>query len=566
MSKGVADLIEYVASPAYQDSMLLSSDRSILGVRSVEIIPRESSTFGYQNAPGDVITDTLNDKMTFHISDPRHYLDLKNSWFQCGFKCRAVDTGNVLRLDAFLDNGGIHALIKNIIIRVGSVELHRIEHYNKLYNIINLATYDMEHRNRFLGDCADSYNDQYCYSDGGDFRGQNIVFTNQAAYTTAGRTLILGVGSATTQLKTGDVLRVVTAAFTRDCIVTSITGDSTINVDGLGGVDIAAGAITQIILLKRSGIAARKRVVSSKTADLVEEHKLAFKIPFGFMDIDSYFPLPYLNQPLEVTFEFVEPALGIIVPQKDGIIGGAAITQAVETNHLGYAITRPRFVARMVEPSADVFESHKQMWKEDGLVYKMMNYRTYESQIAASSTQVNLTYQTNIKSLQSAFVVLLDQGNQSASGNRALTQAAYSQSAFLKQNLKYFQFKSGGQSWPDYGVCNVDDISSGQAWKQLQLALGTLANKIGASSIDSWKWADVRSDKFIIASLFAKEHDVYNTGVDVSSNYLELELNFNALAAGPPVVGVNAALTAIAFLAFDECLVLSQKDGLRSYY
>lgn len=574
----VSSVLEHKPSAKYSDHALISSDRSILSSRSVEIIPRESSTFGYQNASGDVSSDTLNDKMTFAISDPRHYLDLENSYIQCVFKARAT-TNDPFPLEAFLDHGGIHSCIRTVILRHGSAEIHRIDDYSKLYNAIKFASRSPDYVDKMLGSSGDSWRDQYEFDDGDYVPWRIGQTTASLAYDVTGgaaeKLLTLGAnGDAYNELAPGDLLLCSFGdvgadidPYTRMCVVTSIVSATTITVDGLGDTDIAAGAagaFKEVRLLKRGGLAARRRVVQSSTVANLDEHRLVFQIPLGMFGLDRYFPLPFLNQPLELTLEFQHPALCIVAPRKDGGVDGPDQSSAT-TNLLGYAITRPRFVARMIEPSGDVFDAHKRMWMEDGLVYRMNGIRAFTNQLAAQGTEYNITFQSNIKSVIAALCVSVVQSTQSAAGNSAATQQAYAQSAFLKDNLQSFRFRCGGLSFPDYGECNVNDPSAGQAWNQLQMVVGNLMDNQGGC-IPAWKWADVRSDKFVIGMRFQKELGVYNTGVDASSNYLELELVYPAYAAGPPVVGVDANRSFVTWLMYDQVAILHKDSGLRLFY
>ena len=153
-------LIEHSVSQKFSDHALISSDRSILSRRQVEIIPREASTFGSQTVTDVAYNGTLSNKMTFNLSDPRHYCDWKNTYFHMELKVGASSSGGA-DIKAFLDNGGVHSLIKSVVIRHGSAEFVRLENYNKYYNIMNLAKNSADYRDMMLADCADSFDDQY---------------------------------------------------------------------------------------------------------------------------------------------------------------------------------------------------------------------------------------------------------------------------------------------------------------------------------------------------------------------------------------------------------------------
>ena len=338
----------------------------------------------------------------------------------------------------------------------------------------------------------------------------------------------------------------------------------------MGDADLAATDMRQITLQQKGGLATRRRILQPAAVADLQTHKLTWQIPFGMFNLDEYFPLPFLNQNLEIILEFVEPALCMVVPELDAGVAGP-VAQGATTNKLGYSITRARFNARMVDPSGQVTEKHRALWKADGLLYRYMDVRNYENQMAAQGTQFNFTFQTNIKSVQSVLSVTVNQATQNASGNNADTQDVDSQANFTKLNMDHYSYRIGGKRYPDYGDVDVDDVAAGEALKQYQLAIGRLSEPGGRakSSVESWEWADVRSQRFISAALFAKEHGVYNTGEDASNNYIELELQYNGFVAATgtsAVIGVDQAQTLQTYVLHDKVLKISEKDGIRTFF
>lgn len=546
-------LTEYLPSPNYSDNLLVSSDRSILSSKYVEVIPREASTFGYQSAPNVVSSQTLNNRTTYSISDPRHYIDWSETYFHQFFQTNCASAaGNALR--AFLDNGGIHAFIKTVYIRHGSTELHRVENYNKLYNIKNLSLNGREYRNMMLADSADSYEDQD-FDNPNDYAVNSITFVPaQAEYTVVGQVLTLATaaagGDAYEELIVGDLIRIETAVLNYTARVLTIDAANLLTVEGLPAVAISPGDILSIIKIGRGARnteqATRRYVVDSAAASTVQpKHKVTFQLDLGLFKIEQYFPLPFLNQNLEINIEWVEPHLGFVVPF------GAGNT----TNLLGYAITKPRMVAKMVEPSADVFESHKALWREDGLVYRTENVRSYQNQLTTGN-QFNVSYQTNIKSLKSILSVLTDQSDANSSQNSAAAQQHYSQSTFNKKDMNSFRFRVGGMAFPDYGPVDVDSLGNAEAWRMLQAALRMPGHR--ESSIDPWQWRSATGNKFIMGMSFSKDMS-YNTGIDASSNYVEHEIVLGTTIDADPQ-------TMHSFLEFDQVLIISEKHGARVFY
>ena len=212
----------------------------------------------------------------------------------------------------------------------------------------------------------------------------------------------------------------------------------------------------------------------------------------------------------------------------------------------------------MIEASADVFEAHKSLWRDDGLVYRMENVRNYENQLN-SGTQFNLSHQTNIKSLKSALSVLTDQTAANSGVNAIAVQEAYSQSTFNKKDMNSFRFRVGGLSYPEYGSVNVDNVGCAEAWRMLKQALGDDSVRM-QSSIDPWRFRTTTGDRFIMGMRFSKDYS-YNTGLDCSSNYLEQEMVLNTT-----IVSGTDDQTVHTFLTYDQALILSEKQGMRVYY
>lgn len=578
------ELIEYRASPAYADSALLSSDRSILSVKSVEIIPREQSSFGYQSANGVVSTQTLGNKTTFNLSDPRHYIDFKNTWFHCDMKIKGASAADA-DIGAFVETGGIHSMIKNLIVRHGSAEIHRIENYNKLYNIYNLFTNSREYRDRVLGDALDSYEDKYEEQEYDYFP---VTFdSHTTTYTDATKTLANMAGIATRELQVGDLLLINNAAnavvggnavanirSSRSVCnvvrVASITDDNTVvledsllrRVEGAAddaspvAGDIGIDSISSIVRVSRRKESIRRDVVSNVADPAnIPTYKVAFQIPFGLFQQDEYFPLPFLNQNLEITIEWVEPHLALNVPSSLNLVDDAAAAAL----KLGYEITNFRLVGRMIEPSADIFEAHRSMWSDSGLVYRMTSIRNFENQLT-TGTQFNITHQTNLKSVQNVLSVLTNQNSANSGSVSVAGVREKAQSTFNKKDMSYYKFRVGGLSFPDYGNVNVDNVNSSEAWKQLQLSLDNMYNKIMTPSVSNWEWRDVDSEKFVMGMLFAKEPNVYNTGLDMSLNFLEQEINLKtALQANVDPQTLHT------FINYDQVLNIS-KSAIRLFY
>lgn len=188
----------------------------------------------------------------------------------------------------------------------------------------------------------------------------------------------------------------------------------------------------------------------------------------------------------------------------------------------------------------------------------MLNVRNFQNQLANGGDSFNLTYQTNLKSVQSILSVMTNEleSNSGSVSRQAIKEL--SQSTFNKNQLSYYRFRIGGEQYPQYGNVDTSLANSSEAWKQLQLALGTLGVETMTPSISNYEWRSATSDKFVMSMLMAKEKDIYNTGADAVLNYIEHEIKLGA--------GVGSNQTLHTFINFDQVLVLSRQQGARLYY
>ena len=625
----VRELLQYKNSSDYKTFNPITSDLSILSSKNVSILPRDGNTYGVQSENDVVSTSNLNRKIVFNLANNREFIDFKNSWFQANVKINASDnTGDDIK--CFLDNGGIHSFIKNVVIRAGNKqELHRIENYNKLYNIYNLFGTSREYRDRVLGDSLDSFEDLF---DEESFDYFPVDYDETTAtYDSATRTISNMDGKATRELQSGDLLLIKThnrvevpapptVEFTAlpdpydagdmkteleakidpaledivdyvDSVVAhvqptenlvrvlSVTDDNTIiladdlivNIGGQVGAtydiddnagarqvdDVEAGGIKSIVRVSRRKESIRRECVSSSNDSTgLTEHKVCFQIPLGFMSMDELFPLPFMNYGIEIELELVESAhLGIVTPSRFTL----ADNDEARTLKQGILIFNPQFLAHMVEPSLDVMQEYETKYIQDGLIYHFMDYKNFKFLLLAGQKQYNFEYNNaRLKSVQCVLSVMTnDYSNSSTVTVEGVRD--YCQSNFLKNNMNSYRFQVGGKSFPQYDdrKVNVDSIGNGEAWKQLQLALGVMGIKCKTTSISNHQWRDRDSDKFIMAMLLAKQKYAFRTGINCMLNPIKQDILLNDVLANTGVLH--------SFVVYDKVITLSPA-GFEMYY
>lgn len=541
----------------FLQSMIHSNDLDVLKKVQREIIPRELSSFGYQTAGGVVSGDTLSNKLTFYASDPRYYMDMLNSYFTADF--RAVATTNAdAAIPSFLDVGGIHACIKTLTIKIGGTILMRLDDYNKWYNINNLATHSAEYTDYMLSSSLDS-SDDYENTMGADLIRTNVSAAPAVAsgintvtltangvlgafYAAVDNDTIADADGIRTQFAVGQLVRVVSiTGFVQTGYVRSIgvfdaaaTGIITIGNANATFAALAAGSVSRIEIVRPS---ARANVMNRAS-----NVKVQWRLPVGCLSYFKYFPLPYIQNvaPLEVEFEFVQPQLAIVLYGKN---------QVAANNKLGYLISRPRWVAMLVEPSNKVREMHDMAYGANGLWFPYVNYRHFQNRIGANETDNTFTFQTNISSARHVFSVVTGQANDDAA--TLATQAVKSQSTFYRSSLNYFRFQSGSLQFPDYGNCITSDVWASEAWSQLLLAFNIKENTVHKSRIRPYEWQSTSSEKFIIATPLSKDDTMF-TGVSLKNNFLELIIN---------KAGVATAYNLHTYVGYDAALCISRANG-----
>jgi len=595
---------KHVPSEWHADQGVLSHDKFVVGTEEVRIDPRDGSEFGKQSEYGVVSTSRLDDQLVFRLSDPRRSIDLKNSYIEMDLKVRATDSAGA-DVDIFLDNGGVINFIKNISVISGNEVIHEVRDFNKLYNIWNLSTNGRDFRDRVGIDSADSWDDQYVSVEQGVIKpitwDQPGALYDDAGNGAGEKYLNLVAGQATSELKIGDVLEI--AAYNRvtlpaapnqanveSALGHTVTITSTVRVlkiisdneilleqslyvnqggavaaayaanDGPGQVvagDVAAGGIKSIRKVGRVMPSARKFVVQTVgSPSLLVANKVTFKIPLGFFELEEYFPLYLLGQPIEITIELEEPHLAMVLPDSNQYGGAQPL--------LGYKMENVRFVAAMVEADKNVVANQTAAWKSPaGLQYNMLTYIPFKNLLDLGNSVYSIKYQRNVQSANKLYSILTNASSQT----QALTQdslSAYSNSEFNKLQMTQYQFKIGQRRYPNQAPINVDRLGSADAWKHLQNANDNLPRQLQPqqslvrdvqdTSINHWQWASGTSDKFIMAMKFSKEHKGISSGIKLQAQRIDHNIRLST-----PLTQNQILYT---WLGVDQVVTLNFKKGI----
>lgn len=533
----------------FMNGMMHSNDLDVLRKVQREVIPRELSSFGAQTIGGVVSTDTLSNKLTFYVSDPRNYCDLVNSYFTADWKAVVSDNAN-LALPAFLDVGGIHSCIKTLTIKIGGTILMRLDDYNKWYNVNNLVTHSAEYADYMLANSLDGQVDMETEQDVQIQIPTTLASLGAADLSTAG--IISGLANNDgLRAQVGDIVRItgnVAGGVQIGRVKAFAGGTITLSPNGANVWTVqAAGVITEISVIRRRYKSTRSNCVNfgiapgaAITPAAVLSQKIQWRLPVGCLSFLKYFPLPYIQNvaPLEIEFEFVDPRLALCL--RDPASANAA-------NKLGYSITRPRFVIALVEPSEKVRDMHDKQYNANGIWFPYLNYRRFQNRLAAQETDIVATIQTNVSSARHVFSVLAGQANDDAA--TVATQGVKSQSTFYRSLMNYFRFQSGSLQFPDYGNCQCGDAFASEAFAQLMLAFNLKENTLQKMRIAPWEWQKTDSEKFIIATDLGKDNSMW-TGVSLKNNFLELALN---------KTGQNVSYNLFTYLGFDCALCISKE-------
>jgi hypothetical protein len=558
----VSDIVEYQVPLDFVETQLISSDVNIERRYQRYINPREGALWGYDSSE-KAYPETLTDNTIFHISNPKDYLDMVNSYFICDFEAKA-ETKAGAPLLAALDVGGIHNCIQSVRVRVGGVELTYMQDYQKFYNCLNIPTHDETYTDFVLASCGDSVaqfstdaGDGYNYRENVNI-DNGFTPANGKSLTAAG-VLTVGDGAFLTKLNLGDIIRLDSKVGGNDDvqygIVSSITDDTVAGLSRLanaggpyaltGGFTAVTGAdannrLLTITKVSRRPIPTRQRMINS------DRNRLSWRFPMKCLNLPKYFPMKYIQNlgPLEIEIQWARPSFAIVLQS-----GGAA------DNKIGYKITNFQFIASFITPDAEVIKMHDMQYNSpEGITFSYLDYKHLPFDVPTGSTNVNLSHLTNLSSVKHVISVLTNSDD--ANSDVIATQTANSNSTFNKCDMIAYRFSCGGLQFPEYREVRCDGVSGcGEVFSQMQLTFNHMSNTLLSNRIKPYEWFSRNSTKWFITTPTTKDNTVWS-GLNTKNNYLDLNLQFNG-------GGVASKQILHSFIGFDKICVIQRSVGLR---
>lgn len=366
-------------------------------------------------------------------------------------------------------------------------------------------------------------------------------------------------GAATTELEIGDEVLIEdqkgATVSAHNSVVVSITNDTTFTIKPSIGAAIASDAANRVYKVnkfdkfeKRS---MRNIAVNGIPRQGSQTLRFMFKPMLNSLMMLQYFPLALLSAPLEIQIEFNPARLALV--KRSG--------SSSSSDKVGYKITRPRFVAEMVEVDETTMDKYVKVWENGTIDLPFHSWRRYNNRVASSNQSAQLQFQTNLASVHGALTLLTPESTCDADGWAA--SIVKSQATFKKYDLKDYRYSSGSLKFPDYGVVQCDVLSP-QAFAQLQLLFNNMGNAQFNNAINTDEWVEGVYDaagvdttytpsKFLLCASMSKYSGGYLSGVDLSRSQLELELNFNS--------SLSENVSVKTYLLYDCTLRLSRKNG-----
>lgn len=295
-------------------------------------------------------------------------------------------------------------------------------------------------------------------------------------------------------------------------------------------------------------VAARRRI-SGGVAGTAQEFTM--KIPLGFLNMNQYIPLMLIKQGLQLIFELDRPEFA---QNSHGDIAGALVSDITLSN--------VRYVASMITPDETVVQQYISKYSTDGLNYTFESWRHRRKTIdQAESSGASLSYQFGVRSARAVFSVI-----QSALLSDSASSAAQdydSISTFLSTGIQKYQYRSGAEEYP-YHEVDLSDGRHSEAYDQLMLAVNQFGSKIHETRFLPYQWGKNNtvngvaneSTKLILAADLSRANSPWS-GLDLSINNLDLELEFNAVSNA--TFGNRVVHT---YVLHDVMLSLSQDQGV----
>jgi hypothetical protein len=531
-----------------------STSQHILRKRQVEILPNEQTNFAY----------STNDSIIFNISSSTEVLDGLDSFIKFGLESKGATT-------QALEVGGAHALFREMTLRTqnGTI-IQRYANYNRLYALMSMATHSPQHVELVEFLSGDSVGDGFgvvpAYNDviltSGltpvAFSKDDATFDHAGSSLGGPRRFGLGDGSVAGDVAIGDVIQIVgTARYDEDgdakvddvhgtwfATVTNVTGadNNVIITIGATGVNnnmppggIAAGSLEFLYKVSASALPSTYQSQRASIAQETPAVTLCFKPMLSFLQQKTWIPLPFIKQGLQLEMKLERPEYVFnsrLTPERHNALNISAT--------VGYTISKPRFVGMMITPNETLMREYLSQFNGAGLNMSFLSYNHNSRPVGPASGLQSINNTIGVRSARHAFAVLQSPKISQSTGISA--QVNYSLSTFFRCGLKSYQFKSGSEQFPDRPVeC---DKYSNEAFAQLMLTTGQHGGTIWSVRFtpNEWRSENVvtlgsnanaavsanlvnQSTKFIMSVRLDRNDDAY-TGLDLSLNPLDIELNF----------------------------------------
>lgn len=528
---------------------LTSGSEYVVRRRQVELPANEATSFGsgtYTNQLGIY-------RSQFNIgSSGIEYLDGLNSYMRLKLSVEAESqprtgaaNGNNKFVRAFLDEGGIHSLIKTLTIQLrNGTRIEHIENYNKVYAVLSNLRHSAEHidsvESAQSGDSVaykpylDPYKPHGWASTIIPARSLQLVSVRDPADNE------MTLAEITAEFKNMvDNPNLIEPARLKFGAKLAVTGDDP-------GVNVPA-----------------------ETANSVE-HWVTFKPMSNFLQHSKFIPLPFLQQ-LQIVIEWERPNIGLFM-DKYVRTTGAALAQIYDSDILNYKISSPVFVANMVEPSPAITNMMEKQFMGDGIPLAFLSYKTNRK--LETGSNINQEISSNFRSARFVLTTFMED---LAFTESNASKAYRCNSTFRKSKLKDWVFKSGGMRYPESGpvLTSITGASymPAETFTLAQIAVNSHGSVMHDTRIRQWEYQDdykkivsnaangngtqiLDSTKFIIGAALSRGDSF--TGADLTNNSLFLEANFDGNVDDGTYFQNKNVFTIIAF---DVVLTISKSSG-----
>jgi hypothetical protein len=442
-----------------------------------------------------------------------------NSFIRCKLTvATAADGANTVR--AFLDEGGIHSLIKTLTIQLrNGTRIEHIENYNKVYAMLSNLRHNAQHIDSV--EAAQS-GDSVAYKPYLDpYKPHGWSATIVPARSLQ---LVSVVDDAANQM-------------TLDEITTEFKN----MVDNPNLIEPA------------------RRKMANTT-----QHDVTFTPMSNFLMHSKYIPLPFLQQ-LQIKIEWERSNIGLFL-DKYVTASGAALVNIANGDTLNYTISSPVYVANLVEPSPAITNMMEKAFMGPGIPLSFLGYKSFKK--IETGAAINMEVSANFRSARFVLAAIMeDAAFTEGNGSKAYP----SNSTYRKSGMQDWIFKSGGMRFPENGPIDTRTVYSAETFTNALIAVNSHGSTLHDTRIRQWEWQSdyekkysgdggvktiADSSKFIIGAPLCRG-DAF-TGADLTNNSLFFEANFDNGAGANTYVANKNVLTVIGY---DAVLTISKESG-----